>query len=81
MPVNPESHLAGFEIFAKFSAWIKAKFDSPNYESKSRVFLLFIKKIISFFDTGTVNFNSEIIFFNFNLKKRIQLYLFQFIII
>lgn len=45
MPVNPESHLAGFEIFAKFSAWIKAKFDSPNYESKSRVFLLFIKKI------------------------------------
>lgn len=34
MPVNPESHLAGFEIFAKFSAWIKAKFDSPNYDSK-----------------------------------------------
>lgn len=34
MPVNPESMLAGFEIFAKFSAWIKAKFDSPNYESK-----------------------------------------------
>ena len=44
-PVHPESSVAGNDIFAKFSAWIKCATDHPNYASKSKK-LLFSK----FFD-------------------------------
>ena len=33
-PVHPESYLAGNDLFAKFSAWIKCKPDQPNQASK-----------------------------------------------
>jgi len=53
MPVNPESHLAGFEIFAKFSAWIKAKFDSPNYDTLEKRFLTHLAKFDAFLKMNT----------------------------
>jgi hypothetical protein len=31
--INPESQIAGNDIFQKFSAWIKCSPDSQNYKS------------------------------------------------
>jgi len=42
---NPESLVAGNDIFQKFSAWIKCSVDHPNYQSidfyKKSIFLTF----------------------------------------
>ena len=72
MPVNPESHLTGFEIFAKFSAWIKAKFDSPNYESKLLLFIFFIKKSPLWGLKIRMNFGFYC-FYKFLLKRKIAI--------
>jgi len=50
-PVHPESGVAGNDIFAKFSAWIKCATDHPNYQTLQQRFIQSLSKLDAFLKT------------------------------
>jgi len=51
-PVHPESYLAGNDLFAKFSAWIKCKPDQPNQATLMKRYVLELAKLDAFLKTS-----------------------------